>query len=478
MITGINNKTFLTTLSHLASSVGNSSPTVKSNGTALPAAASASAKVIFGSQTAEIAAVYSMSPTKISDAAKASTQADSALSGLMQLGLSSEGVSSLSGLGGLLLSNYADNQGDVSQALTSLGLDTNTNFPTKSAVSLNITTQSGSVVHLNLTRQSDGIAVELTTEGGKASDEEAAEIAKLGNAFQSALNGLSEKPPRMDVSGLTQFDSSLIKSVDLKTDLSRGDLSQQSLNFHADDKERWIGYQDNNFSLKMTSDTSNPSLVGTAAEQQAALNAWDSKFDKARRDGHGDSDQMAMLKTAFHALNKTQPKESSKASSPSAIQMGGDGKVQVRGLNDFSLSLTETEKAINPYRMDEKESFAYQASQSTQESTSHDGSLSVKQTLHTHLTASWYQALDPATPLSLNSSKNSQNYLYHTVDNEETNATTFNYNAKGLLTSIGNHTQVNNVETVRKYVLGELVDKTITPEKYERNNLLSMSKDK
>jgi hypothetical protein len=132
--------------------------------------------------------------------------------------------------------------------------------------------------------------------------------------------------------------------------------------------------------------------------------------------------------------------------------MGGDGKVQVRGLSDFSLSLTETEKAINPYRMDEKESFAYQASQSTQESTSHDGSLSVKQTLHTHLTASWYQALDPATPLSLNSSKNSQNYLYHTVDNEETNATTFNYNAKGLLTSIGNHTQVNNVETVRKYV--------------------------
>ena len=209
MITGINNKTFLTTLSHLASSVGNSSPTVKSNASALPAAASASAKVIFGSQTAEIAAVYSMSPTKISDAAKASTQADSALSGLMQLGLSSEGVSSLSGLGGLLLSNYADNQGDVSQALTSLGLDNNISFSTKSAVSLNITTQSGSVVHLNLTRQSDGIAVELTTEGGKASDDEAAEIAKLGNAFQSALNGLSEKPPRMDVSGLTQFNLSI-----------------------------------------------------------------------------------------------------------------------------------------------------------------------------------------------------------------------------------------------------------------------------
>jgi hypothetical protein len=77
----------------------------------------------------------------------------------------------------------------VSQALTSLGLDNNITFPTKSAVSLNITTQSGSVVHLNLTRQSDGIAVELTTEGGKASDDEAAEIAKLGNAFQSALNG-------------------------------------------------------------------------------------------------------------------------------------------------------------------------------------------------------------------------------------------------------------------------------------------------
>lgn len=478
MISGIHNKTFLTTLSNLTSSVGNSSPTVKSNSTALPAAASASAKVMFGSQTAEIAAVYSISPTKISDAAKASTQADSALSGLMQLGLSNEGVSSLSGLGGLLLSNYADNLGDVSQALTSAGLDASTSFSTKSAVSLDITTQSGSVVHLNLTRQSDGIAVELTTEGGKVSDDEATEIAKLGNAFQSALNGLSEQPPKMDVSGLTQFDSSLIKSVDLKTDLRTGDLSQQSLNFHADGSERWIAYQDNDFSLKMTSDTSNPSLVGNAAEQQAALNAWDSKFDKARRDGHGDSDQMAMLKSAFHALNKTQTKDDSKASSSGVIQMGGDGKVQIRGLSDFSLSLTETEKAINPYRTDEKESFAYQASQSTQESTAHDGSLSVKQTVHTHLTASWHQALDAATPLALNSSKNSQNYQYHTVDNEETNTTTFNYNAKGYLDSIGNHTQVNNVETVRKYVRGELVDKTITPERYERNNLLNMLSEK
>jgi len=100
----------------------------------------------------------------------------------------------------------------------------------------------------------------------------------------------------------------------------------------------------------------------------------------------------------------------------------------------------------------------------------------VKQTTHSHLSAAWHEALDPSIPLALNAMKSSQNYYYHLLDNDEESATTLNFNGHGQLASVGQHEQVNNRETVKKYVLGKLVDQTVTPEAYSRDKQLAILK--
>lgn len=474
MVTGIK-LPLPTMLFNLSTATRVGTPHVSSNAT-LPAADSASAKVTFGSQTQAIAAIYSMSPQKIS--ASASTQANSVIQDLMHTAMGGNSVSSFSNLGSALLENLKENRGDLTQALTQTQSGAASN--SKSAVSLDITTRSGSTVHLTLSQQDDGIAVSVKTEGNQLNDDEAEAVASLGNAFQSVLNGLGAKPPKLDITELTKFNSNVLKSVDLKTDVRNGDNSLQSLNFHTDRSESWVGYQDADFSLKMTSDRSSSNDPADRIAQQIALAAYDKQFDQARIAGHGDRNQMELLKSVFHALNTPQSEGIDVTGKSTEVRADGGNSgnsTPSNGLNDFSLSLTQTSKSINPARLDEKESFSYQASQTTEESRSYDGSRSVKQTTHSHLSASWYQQLDPSIPLSLNRDKTSQNYIYHTLENDEVNNTTLNYNAKGQLASINNQTQVNNLETMKKYVTGNLVDEINTPEKYNRETLKKLLND-
>lgn len=433
---------------------------------------SASTKVMFGSQTPEIAAVYSLSPKKIS--ASMLVPQHTQLLGLMQA-VSGGSVSSFASLGSALLSNLNDKREDVTQALSGADMGA-VNASSDAAVALNIVTHSGSTVSLVMTQQAEGLAVEVKTQGEALSDDEAAAVANLSGALEKTLNGLGQQPPQLDLLGLTHFDSSVLKSIDLKTDLRNGEATLQSLNFHADDKTRSVAYEDGEFSLEMSSDTSHPALTGNAAQQQSALSAWDDKLDKARRAGHGDRDQIAVLKSVFRALNSHTDSEAAAISDSKAIRIGDNGASQLSGLNDYSLSLTQTQKSANPARGEENDRFAYSASQSTEKSTGSSGVKTVKQTTHSHLSAAWHEALDPSLPLALNAMKSSQNYYYHLLDNDEESATTLNFNGHGQLASVGQHEQVNNRETVKKYVLGKLVDQTVTPEAYSRDKQLAILK--
>lgn len=468
MLSGINNS-FLSSLTRIT-------PTMRSSSTGitLPVAASASSKVMFGSQTAEIATLYNLSSEKLKSSTAVAN--DDVIQSLMANALGKESISSLSGLGGMLLSNVVAQRGDYTQALSGTDLDNRVMFESEPAVSLSIETQSGSTLRISLARKSDGIAVSVKTEGRELDDTEAAAVAKLSKAFQSAINGLAHDPKELDIDGLVDFDRSIFKSIDLKTDVRRSGVSQQSLNFHADMSERWVAYKDADFSLKMTSDRSDPSQAGTLAEQEATLNAWDEKFDKALSDGRGDWDQMRMLKSTFRALNKASGDEKvGDKPAPVQLQMTeDDDQSRFKGLNDFSISLTQQERSINPLRLEEKDRFSYSASQSTEETKRGDGTRSLTQTTHSHLSAAWHQTLDPAFPLALDTTKASQNYTYTTVENDERNSTSLNFNDKGLLESIGTHSQVDNLKTVKKYVRGEMVDETSTPEKYEREKVLKI----
>ncbi|MGK9174875.1 hypothetical protein KXR87_16885 [Yokenella regensburgei] len=429
----------------------------------------------FGSQTQAIAAIYSLSPQKIS--ASDTGVSNATIQVLLHTAQSGSSISSLGGAGRALLETLKENRGDFTQAVAATDTAPGMAPANKSAISLDITTRSGSTIHLSLTQQDGGVAVSMTTEGDALNDDEAEAVASLGKAFQSVLDGLGKQPPELDISGLTKFNSSVLRSIDLKTDVRNGDDSLQSLNFHSDSDESWVAYQDADFSLKMTSDRSQSNDPADRVAQQVALAAYDKQFDKARIDGKGDRNQMELMKSVFHALNTPQDETINVIDNPGDVRVGGGSSAPAKGLNDFSLSLTRTSKSINPARLDEKESFSYQASQTTEESRSYDGSRSVKQTAHNHLSASWYQPLDPSLPLSLKKDKTSQNYLYHTLENDEVNTTTLNYNAKGLLAGIRNQTQVNNLETMKKYVMGDLVDEIHTPEKYNRETLQKLLAD-
>lgn len=432
-----------------------------------------SAKVMFGSQTSEISAVYSLSPKKMST--NVAQQSNPIIEGLMQSALGGASVSSMAGLGSALLDNLKDNRGDFTQTLTGVSAELGASAgANKSAVTLSIATKSGSTVHLTMTQQDDGIAVEVKTEGGTLNDDDAAAVANLGNALSKALSGLGQQPPKLDIAGLTNFDSKLLKSVDLKTDIRNGDDSLQSLNFHADSKERAVAYQDRDFSLKMSSDMTKPALSGSYGQQQLALKAYDDKFDKARIAGNGDRGQMEAMKSVFRALNTTRDAESAKTTAGQNLTLDTNGVSQLSGLNDFSLSLMKTETSPNPLHEEEKDRFAYTASQSSEEQTRDDGSKTIKQTTRSHLSAAWHEALDPSIPLALNKMKSSQNYFYHLVENDEENTTTLNYNGRGQLASVGHNEQVNNRATVQKYVLDKLVDQTVTPEKYSNSNVRSL----
>ena len=444
----------------------------------LPAASAASAKVIFGSQSTEIAEIYSISPQKrvTTPASMNSTQIQSLMHSVMTSGPSI----GFNGLGSVLLSQVQDNPGDLTQVLTTAQVGEGA-VPAgqESAVALTITTRTGATVSLSLTRQSDGMAVEIKTSGTLSKDESEA-IAGLGEAFQNALNGLAKQPPKMDLSDLTKFDSSILKSVDLKTDIRSGDNTLQSLNFRADDAERWVAYQDRDVTLKMTSDRSQNANGGNAFQQQLTLSAYDKQFDKARSDGQGNKAQMDMLKSVFRALNESTAAEQSEAttSAGTVIRPGSDGASRLSGLNDFSLSLSETEQTINPYRYEEKKSFSYQASQTTENNRLTDGSGTVKQTTHAHLSASWYKPLDASTPLSLNMKKSSQNYYYYQLEQDSLKTTSLNFNTQGQLASVGATSQISNRETVTKYVLGEVIDSFVTPEDEEKESLITLLEEK
>ncbi|WLI75446.1 hypothetical protein Q5705_12635 [Kosakonia sp. H02] len=464
MINGLNFTTLLTSPARVSPSAQSARAT---GNNAASNSDNASAKVMFGSQTQEIAAVYNLSAKKIS--ASGVLQQNTQLQGLMKVAAGSASVSAFASLGSTLLSNLTESRDDVTQVLSGAALGT-TRAPNNSAVTLDIVTQSGSTVHLVMSQQDDGLTVQLKTDGEALNDDEAAAVANLSEALEKTLNGLGQEPPQLDISGLTNFDSRMLKSVDLKTDVRNNGETLQSLNFHADDKTRSVAYEDGNFSLKMSSDSSHAVFSGNYAQQQSALRAYDDKFDKARIAGQGDRDQMAALKSVFRALNSTASAEATKIITVGqAIRIGDNGASQLSGLNDFSLSLTQREKASNPAHTEEKDRFAYSASQSTEEGLHSNGSKTVIQTARSHLSAAWHQALDPSIPLALNAMKSSQNYTYHLLENDETSTTTLNYNGRGQLADVGYNEQVNNRETVKKYVLGKLVDQTMRPEQYANN---------
>ena len=136
-------------------------------------------------------------------------------------------------------------------------------------VSLSIKTASGKTVTFSLSSQSDGLGVQATVEGGSLTDDELKAVGQLGSAFQSAIDGLTATPPKIDLGNLTRFDPKVLASVDLNAKVKTLDGQNQTLAFHADAQRRTTRMSGPDGEVNVAVDLKNAAILGNA--QQLSL---------------------------------------------------------------------------------------------------------------------------------------------------------------------------------------------------------------
>nr|CBX69387.1 hypothetical protein YEW_KB43530 [Yersinia enterocolitica W22703] len=201
-----------------------------------PATFQPSTRVTLSDASDEINAIYNIGAQKLRTS---TTSSNSQLAYLMSANLHQSVSVSFQGLGKALLLQLKDDPNDFSSAVASpVDVQVSGDNDKAAAVALGIVTQSGVKVSVSLSRQQDGIVAQIQTSHGDLDENEVLAISGLADAFQAALDGLSAQPPVVNIDGLTQFDNTILKSVDLNTDVRQGNDSLQSLNYQSDNVSR------------------------------------------------------------------------------------------------------------------------------------------------------------------------------------------------------------------------------------------------
>ncbi|WP_182059226.1 hypothetical protein [Pantoea sp. ME81] len=453
MLNGIGNSV----LRNLISAGSSVNTTANSKAAQSHLQAEASTKVTFSEASEAIAAIYKIVPAQVQSSGTISSSLQAQLNAAAQ----SDGVG-MNAIGSSLLKGLVQSGDNVTLSVPATS-SANGTSNSQSAVALTVTTQSGIEVSLQMTRQQGGLVVELNTSGGKLNHDEAAAISQLSDGLQKALDGLDAGTTQLDISDLMKFDTSQLKSVDLKTDLRNGDNVTQSLNLHADDKERWLGFHNGDVSIKLDTDVSKLTQAGSAEQQAAALDQWSAKFDQAATRGHGDRDMLNLFKASFRALNTTQGQASHSVNTQRVIAIDANAAKNgaISGLADFSASYQQTPRSDNPYKPEEQDTFSLDVAQQTR-SQQHTDSQDLTQDTLFKLKASFHTALDSDGAAKLTALKSSQNYRYHLIDDEERSQTVVSQNKKGELAAQTTQ-QLTQHETVKSYQQAKLIDSVEIP---------------
>lgn len=326
-------------------------------------------------------------------------------------------------------------------------------------IGLTITTRSGVKVELKLDAGDNSIAVEAHADGDLSEVERKA-LGKLAEAFQKSIDGLTEDPPRIDLEGLTQFDSNVLSSVDLKGEIKINPKDTQRLEFHADSTQRTVSFAGPAGSAKINVDLSQPASWGSKEQQAKALNHYLQQVDEAGMRGQGDAVMINMFKDAFTGMNAdygTPP-----ATSPSSIFLSKQDRALTTGLADFNASFAQTEVSSNPLRVTEKDSFSYEVSQKTKITGASQLDREISQQQQSRLKANYHTPVTAGAKLALDLSPNSQNYRYVTIDDAASSTTTIGYD-KGALVKASMEMQASRSSRVLQYTLAKLKDDHTTP---------------
>jgi hypothetical protein len=435
-----------------------------------------STSVTLGQPTAIDTQVYSVSKVLASASAAPlwENKTGDAITALMTRNYSSQSLGSqFQGLGAALLNRFPTDGGDYSQSVlvgvsanaSVAGVDTmlqsQLHGQAGNQISLDIKTASGATVHISLGSQGNGLAVQTEVTGGTLTSADRAAIAKLSDAFQGAIDGLTAQPPKLDLGGLTQFDSNILTSVDFHSSLKLDGVNAQKVDFHADSKQRTLSSTGPAGTVNVAVDMSNPAIFGSAKQQAQALQNYLKQFDAANSRGHGDMALMGMFKDAFSELNSNIG-ASTQARASHAISLNDTDHSALTGLADFTASVSQSPVSSNPMRLGERDTFSYQTSQSTSVTGHNQQDRSITQQQQSHLSASFHMPLPGGSPLNLTGSDQSQNYLYYQIQDDASSNVELGYE-KGALIKATATQSASQLTHVQKYVMGVLASDTTTP---------------
>ena len=375
------------------------------------------------------------------------------------------------GLGSALLKRFKADSSDFSQsvlkpatAATSAEKTANTYTALQSQlhqfadnqVSLQIQTQSGIHAELSLDSQANGLAVQVKSSGN-LSDSERNALASLADAFQIAIDGLQTQPPQLQLSGLTQLDTTVLSSVDLHIQIQLNPQSMQTLDFHADSKQRNVNLSGPAGSIQVGVDMSNTAILGNQQQQSTALKRCLQQIDQASSRGKGDLALTQMFKDAFSQMNSNYNTSPATNLTTLPVSLTTQDHALLTGLADFNASVTQTTTTPNPLRSSEVDSFSYQTSQSTSIKGDGPWNRSFSQTQQSRLKASFHLPLTAGTSLRLSNDPASQNYTYHQISDTAGSTVAVAYN-KGALVQASLSKTASQTERITRYEMGKLVD--------------------
>ena len=338
---------------------------------------------------------------------------DDPVNAVMASALSGNGTSGrFNALGAAMLNRFKTSGDDFSQAVSidpaQLGLTSASLSRLPSQIGLTVKTATGITVELTLTQINGTLAVQVTSSETLSEDERVA-LAKLSDAFQSAIDGLTADKPSISIAGLTEFDPTVLSAVDLtaKTPAANGEF--QTFTFHADSRLRTLDLALPSGTISLSTDLSTPALWGNEKQHDKAITSYLERFDAAQRRGHGNANLAGLFKDAFVQLNggyAAPPADStSKAKALNGDALNDEELALLSGLADFQASLVQTITKPNPKLSKhdtEVDSFSYQIAQQTMISDVKNTDMrerSITQTQSSALRASYHEPPKPGAPL-------------------------------------------------------------------------------
>jgi hypothetical protein len=382
-------------------------------------------------------------------------------------------------LGGALLDRFKTTGSNFSQSVTAAtasgaaatGLSAD---GAQGDIKLTVQTASGVKVDIELDSNDGTLAVSVNSSGA-LSDTECSALANLADGFQQAINGLSASPPELDLSGLTQYDTSVLSSVNLQFNVMGDGSNNVSANIALNSSTRSVNVTDSDGTINLSVDTSDSAILGSGAQQNQAIASYLAQFDHANAEGHGNSALMSMFKDAFTQMNSnygTSPQQLPGTDYTPWLAQADHS--MLTGLGDFTASISDNTVSSNPLLPDQTDSFSYQVSQSTQtEGNSLGGTIT--QTEQSLLKATYHRSLSGG-PVTLTPSLASQNYDYVQVNDAENSTVNLETDHGKLLQATLSQSSSESTE-LAEYVKGVLVSDVTTPDNTSSSkDLLSLLK--